>query len=410
MKEDWTKDIHDRMAGYETTAPDKLWETVEQRLRQDMAKQAQRKRKAAIRTWSLRTAGIAAMLAVALVMGRHFITPQPGASQTTPIASNATATTAPEQQRSTTAPTPQQHDNRLLAVNDYRSKAATATAEVNVAESNDAAPLATEQPQKNGEEAQPTTQNLRPKTQNPRPTTTNPKPSTINRQPQTVHLSLYASGGMASSYSNSTQGAPTVSSAAPDNVEWEDSPMLGIATYNQGREVKTTVKHRQPVRLGMTVSYAVSRRMALEAGVTYTRLTSDLYDGSNSHYIEGTQKLHYVGIPVNLKYRAYAYKSLTLYASTGVLAEKCVKGKQEQTYVLDNQAVQTETADVMPHALQMSVNAAIGAQYNITPAVALYAEPGLSYYFNDGSDVNTIYKEKPLNLNINLGLRLELGK
>lgn len=40
----------------------------------------------------------------------------------------------------------------------------------------------------------------------------------------------------------------------------------------------------------------------------------------------------------------------------------------------------------------------------------MYVEPGISYYFDDGSPISTIYKEKPVNFNLNLGLRFTFGR
>ena len=42
--------------------------------------------------------------------------------------------------------------------------------------------------------------------------------------------------------------------------------------------------------------------------------------------------------------------------------------------------------------------------------VGVYVEPGVSYYFDDRSTLSTIYKEKPLNFNLNLGVRYTIGK
>jgi len=38
----------------------------------------------------------------------------------------------------------------------------------------------------------------------------------------------------------------------------------------------------------------------------------------------------------------------------------------------------------------------------------VYAEPGLSYYINNGSQTKNFYKDKPWNFNINVGLRFTL--
>ena len=57
---------------------------------------------------------------------------------------------------------------------------------------------------------------------------------------------------------------------------------------------------------------------------------------------------------------------------------------------------------------QLSVNASIGAEYKVTNSFGFYVEPGLGYYFNDGSSVSTVYKDHPLNYNLNFGLRFSL--
>ena len=46
------------------------------------------------------------------------------------------------------------------------------------------------------------------------------------------------------------------------------------------------------------------------------------------------------------------------------------------------------------------------AQINATKRLGIYVEPGVAYYFNDGSDIQTIRKENPFNFNIQAGVRL----
>lgn len=122
------------------------------------------------------------------------------------------------------------------------------------------------------------------------------------------------------------------------------------------------------------------------------------------------QKLNYVGIPVNVKYNALSYKCFNLYGSTGVLAEKCVSGTITKEYVLNNATKKTESLGIESKPLQMSVNAAIGVQLNVLDNIGIYAEPGVSYHFDDHSSLQTIYKEKPLNFNLNFGVRYTIGK
>lgn len=48
-------------------------------------------------------------------------------------------------------------------------------------------------------------------------------------------------------------------------------------------------------------------------------------------------------------------------------------------------------------------------QLDITRHIGVYIEPGISYYFDNNSDVRNIYKDRPLNFNLNIGLRFTFG-
>ena len=76
---------------------------------------------------------------------------------------------------------------------------------------------------------------------------------------------------------------------------------------------------------------------------------------------------------------------------------------------IDNLAKETDTQSHVVKPLQWSVNASAGVQFDIVPSVGVYAEPGISYYFDNGSDIRTIYKDEPLNFNLNVGMRFNFG-
>ena len=90
--------------------------------------------------------------------------------------------------------------------------------------------------------------------------------------------------------------------------------------------------------------------------------------------------------------------------------EKCVSGNLETVTVTNggNRTSENTSLDVDP--LQWSVTAAAGAQVNFTSRFGLYLEPGIAYYFDDYSGVETIRKEHPINFNLQLGLRFNLTK
>lgn len=232
-----------------------------------------------------------------------------------------------------------------------------------------------------------------------------PKASTSNN----VSVSIYSSGGTGSALNYNSKGDSFVG-VGPDDSDWEDNPLLGILVFNQSKDIETDIKHRLPIRAGISFTYNFNERFGIETGLSYTNLISDVKEGSESHYYTGEQKLHYIGIPLNLKYRVFSWKRFDLYASAGALAEKCVSAKLDKEFILDHQKKGSESTDLSDKPMQWSANASLGVQCNLVNSMSIFVEPGISYYFNDGTNIQTIYKEKPLNFNLNLGIRFTFGK
>ena len=146
----------------------------------------------------------------------------------------------------------------------------------------------------------------------------------------------------------------------------------GVPYLRQANQV-VDMEHHQPISFGLSVRKSLAKGFSVETGLTYT--------------------LHYLGIPLKANWNFLDKKLFTLYVSGGGMIEKCVYGK-----------LGTEKETVKP--LQFSVSGAVGAQFNATKRVGIYVEPGVAYFFDDGSDVQTIRKENPFNFNIQAGIRL----
>lgn len=160
--------------------------------------------------------------------------------------------------------------------------------------------------------------------------------------------------------------------------------------YVKNTDDVVDIKHRQPVSFGLSVRKGLAKGFSVETGVTYTLLSSDVQLAGNQHRID--QKLHYIGIPVRANWNFYDKNRFTLYVAAGGMVEKCVYGK-----------LGGEQLTINP--LQFSVAGAVGAQFNATKHVGIYVEPGVSYFFDDGSSVQTIRKETPCNFNLQAGVR-----
>ena len=427
MKTNWQKDIHDRLGSYEKDVPEGLWEGISRKLPKlnDGGMLTDKpQRTAKFRMW--RVAGVAAAASVALVIGYSFL--GNSAKDNINIATNTT-----------------KHPN-MLASNKKPlgneptgvcAEQATHSADDLLSEQPKLANASTEQPTLASASMEPDVKEISSKEENSKEenkqTETKPAkrkdsyvlPQNLDNNllafndmterrgdedaPSRWSVSTGAMGGLGASGTTTAYGDHLVLSS-PGVADTKDSPMLDMNTINRDIETKTEYDHHLPIRIGLSVAYALTDRLSISSGLTYTRLSSDIKDASRESKYIGEQRLHYVGIPVNVSYKVASSRWISLYGTAGVLAEKCVSGTTDEGYVENNTMKYTNTQDISSKPLQMSVNAGVGIQFDFIDNVGIYAEPGLSYYFDDGSALQTIYKEKKLNFNLNVGVRFKLSK
>ena len=159
-------------------------------------------------------------------------------------------------------------------------------------------------------------------------------------------------------------------------------------------------KHHAPVSVGMQIAFGVAPRLSLSTGVVYTRTSSDFYPYAPNNDYNVHQVLHYVGIPVGLNYELWRSGGFHAYVMAGAEAAYNVKNDTDEDG--------TKKQDAKRDKVQFSGKASLGAQYDISPSVGLYIEPGAKYYFDNGSDVENTFKDKKLNFNLQFGLRFNL--
>ena len=166
------------------------------------------------------------------------------------------------------------------------------------------------------------------------------------------------------------------------------------------RNQQVNAKHHAPVSVGLQVAFGIAPRLTLSTGLVYTRTSSDFYPYAPGSSYNVHQVLHYVGIPVGLNYEFWQSGGFHAYVMAGAEADYNVKNDTEEEGVKKENAKRDR--------VQLSGKASLGAQYDITPKVGLYIEPGAKYYFDNGSHVENTFKDKKLNFNLQFGLRFNL--
>ena len=152
---------------------------------------------------------------------------------------------------------------------------------------------------------------------------------------------------------------------------------------------------------GLSVQKHLSERFAIETGLVYSVLSSDVEISSSRafdiYYNYGTvsQRLQYLGIPLKLNVTLFDSNNWHVYANGGTTIERCLSAKRDDKSLHTNH-------------WQLSLNAAAGIQYNFSKYLGVYAEPGVNYYFDNKTSIPTQRSEQPLMFNLNAGLRVNL--
>ena len=446
---DWTEKLRDRLESHELAAPDDLWAGIEAGL--DAARQpsmgslptgegggrGSRKRRAAL--VPLRRWGVAAAIAALAVVGWQFMKEDDASSEpslssvqtlqqkaakaaeeTTHEQENAidnTDSTHPLQVPSLRQGTEEKTHSSLLAkaepsvsaIDNNNPLVSIVTddmdnnAVIDNADSQAPTPAATDHPSNpaatgNTNHAHNTTPsssdfaNLHSPTEGIGTNSSIPFRRGARRD---LSLTLYASNGFTESKNaNAVRMAEPMASryamAAESMKRGAPTPVIYMAGYEE-REL-----HRQPFSVGLSVGIPIGQRWTLTTGLAYTQLHADFLKIMNKQRLAKEQDLQYVGCPVNINYRFLQTKRLRAYAAAGAQMDVNVKAKST------TEGVETETPK---DRAQFSTQAAVGLQLDVMPQVGLYVEPGVKYYFDNGSNVSTFFKDKSCNFNLQVGLR-----
>lgn len=193
------------------------------------------------------------------------------------------------------------------------------------------------------------------------------------------------------------------------NTSLENSELDFINSFGDkymSVEPKTDIKHKQPISFGLSASYMLTPRWYLMAGVSYSFVASE-WKTNGSYYTSTEQRLHFVGLPVSLAYKIAEWNRFMWYASAGFKPEVNVAGTIEEKRYTNGQVMgKPEKVNQRINEWYWSVNAGTGVSYPLLRFLSAYAEVGAGYYFDNGTKIETIYSDKPFNVNLSVGLRL----
>ena len=229
-----------------------------------------------------------------------------------------------------------------------------------------------------------------------------------NRKKSSISFGVYYSGIIA-------QVDPTIKDYDADissgpNYNPEPSPNDSTEVAWSRRATTTyhltgKATHHLPIKLGVSFRYDLDERWNLQSGLTYSYLASDISEKIGKNSYDTKQKLHYMGIPLQIGYKLRESKRFRSYIAAGFQVEKLVSGKAITRHSKNKELQGTSIQNISDKRLLFSTLASFGVEYALGNNFSLYAEPGIHYYFKNGNGLQTHYNEQPLDLNLTIGFR-----
>lgn len=194
-------------------------------------------------------------------------------------------------------------------------------------------------------------------------------------------------GGSGAIQTNSNDyGASVSQDVAGSNYQYDIlSPTACLRAVPSGYS-NYSFKHHIPISFGLNIRKLLNKNFSVETGIVFTMLNSDIENNSKKQHI------YYIGIPIKGNWTFYKGQGFELYLTAGAMGEKSIYARVGSEKLKLNE-------------IQFSVNGGAGIAVGLSKSLQLYGEAGVAYFFDDGSFVQTVRKDKPFNLNIQAGLR-----
>lgn len=386
MKDNWTDKLPSLMEGYQEVPPEGLWDAVQAGVASPIV------------PWWPWAAGLAAA-AAAVVLAVFLWRPMPSAI---PADAPFGLLTVPAERLADVTPakpTPRAPKGPISCSNPAETE--TRAPEGPVSCSNPSEPSQSEpsqpepvaEPQAWPEQPQPW----------PEPEQSARKP---RRKPGRVEITV-TSGGMLLAQAPGTVTKsygvaynPGMGNAAPMVKSDITTRML-----SRNRETTTESQHRRLPRISLGVNYEFLPRWSVGTGITYSSLRSDYTALSGTTETRTVRHLHYLGVPLNIQYRAWEWKGFSLYLSGGPMLESAVGANVETNSYVSGKLASEQSESISCKDWFWSLNAGAGLQFKITRKGALYVQPGLSWHMPGGDHIESSYTARPLSFEMDFGAR-----
>lgn len=223
-------------------------------------------------------------------------------------------------------------------------------------------------------------------------------------QKQAVQLSL--------AFGSFTQGVETsrnlflTTNRAQYSFDTFQSDMAFETSYYEEIE---RVETRAPLSLGLKISLDINKRLSFESGLIYSELTTLTKTVEmNDVYAEYERTLHYLGVPIGLRYDIIQSKVMNLYLQQSVIVEKGISAVNQQFKYEKNVLVGSDQTNIVISGLQLSTLSALGLDIPVISNLSAFGEGGIQVFYLNRTQPFNIRSAKMLWPAFQTGIRLKI--
>ena len=206
------------------------------------------------------------------------------------------------------------------------------------------------------------------------------------KKQEDIYLAMNASGINISNGDLSSDGEMTYFDPNGNPLTYNVNDPYSYQSYHEE-------KHHRPITIGLQVGIPVAKDWSVVTGLAYTYLHSEFTDGTNEHFTLTDQKLHFIGVPVQLNYQLYNNRYCNIYLGTGGRIDFGVSGKTNHDSHLSHLPV------------NFSLKVSTGVQVKLFKSLNIYAEPSVQYNIPGSTRYKTYFTEHKTMFDLQLGVR-----
>jgi RNA polymerase sigma factor (sigma-70 family) len=187
--------------------------------------------------------------------------------------------------------------------------------------------------------------------------------------------------------------------------EW--NALKQISAHNTG-DIITRKQFGKPLTFGLSISKRLGHHWSIASGIRATRLTTHLQTGDNDDYhISEHQKLWFIGIPLNFHYTLINANRWRIYTTLGGGLDLPIYAHTEKYDVIAGEHLNYSQGTLSTAQWQWSLDAGIGAGYEILPHLELFISPKVIYYIPNHSSTPTLWQNSPWQISYPFGIRVK---